>query len=258
MSAAGRHSARRPLRVASYRDRPDLLEAVAAWKGVWPEFLLRGQAARRRFGEARDAFPDLFLFLLDSAGRVAGSGFAAPLAWRGTDDTLPAGWDAALVQALDDRATGRAPTAACALSAIVAPRRQGRGIGREVLTALKAVAASRGLGALLAPVRPTWKSRYPLTPFERYIEWKRADGSPFDPWIHLHWEMGARVARIAPRSMIVRAPIGDWEQWTGLHFPESGRYVVSGALCPVEVDAERDEALYEEPNLWMIHRLDQT
>jgi GNAT superfamily N-acetyltransferase len=256
MTARKPHPRPDPLRVANFRDRPDLAGHVAAWKGLWPEFLLRGQAARRRLPEALEAFPDFFLFLLDGAGRVAGSGFAAPLAWPGTPETLPAGWDAALLQSLDDRAAAREPTAACALSAIVAPRRQGRGIGRQVLAALKAVVASRGLRALLAPVRPTWKSRYPLTPFERYLEWKREDGSPFDPWIHLHWEMGARVAGIAPKSMVVRAPLADWEDWTGLHFPESGPYVVPGVLCPVTVDTARAEALYEEPNLWMIHSLD--
>jgi GNAT superfamily N-acetyltransferase len=256
MSEPAPHSRRSSLRVASYRERPDLAAHVAAWKGLWPEFLLHGQAVRRRFPKALEAFPDFFLFLLDGSGRVGGSGFAAPLAWPGTPGTLPAGWDAALLQSLDDRAAARQPTAACALSAIVAPRRRGRGIGRQVLSALKAVVASRGLHALLAPVRPTWKCRYPLTPFERYVEWKRPDGSAFDPWIHLHWEMGARVARIAPRSMVVRATLADWTKWTGLHFPESGPYVVPGALCPITVDTERAEALYEEPNLWMIHSLD--
>ncbi len=255
MSAHDPQDRHRPLRVVSLRRRPELLGAVAAWPGIWPDFLVYGQAARRSFAPARKAFPEFFLFLLDSAGHVAGSGFAAPLVWPGTEETLPAGWDAALLQSLDDHAAGRTPTAACALSAVVAPRRRGRGIGRQVLAALKAVSASHGLHALLAPVRPVSKTLYPLTPFERYVEWKRPDGSPFDPWIHLHHEMGARVARIAPLSMVVRAPLKKWEHWTGLHFPESGPYVVPGALCPIIVDAARSEALYEEPNLWMIHHL---
>ena len=36
-------------------------------------------------------------------------------------------------------------------------------------------------------------------------------------------------------------------------FPETGAYVVPGALVPVEIDRERDEGLYVEPNVWMIH-----
>ena len=36
-------------------------------------------------------------------------------------------------------------------------------------------------------------------------------------------------------------------------FPETGAYVVPGALVPVEIDRERDEGLYVEPNVWMVH-----
>jgi hypothetical protein len=34
-------------------------------------------------------------------------------------------------------------------------------------------------------------------------------------------------------------------------FPESGLYVVPGALQPVAIDRERDEGRYEDPNVWM-------
>lgn len=42
-----------------------------------------------------------------------------------------------------------------------------------------------------------------------------------------------------------------------MHFPESGEYVVPGALEPVKVDVGADEVVYVEPNVWMHHRLDQ-
>jgi len=35
--------------------------------------------------------------------------------------------------------------------------------------------------------------------------------------------------------------------------PETGRYVVPGALDLVEVDRERDLGTYAETNLWMRH-----
>ena len=38
-----------------------------------------------------------------------------------------------------------------------------------------------------------------------------------------------------------------------MRFPDSGSYVVPGALVPVEIDLERDEGLYREPNVWMVH-----
>jgi hypothetical protein len=35
--------------------------------------------------------------------------------------------------------------------------------------------------------------------------------------------------------------------------PESGPFVVPGALQPVRIDRERDEGRYEDPNVWMRH-----
>ena len=49
--------------------------------------------------------------------------------------------------------------------------------------------------------------------------------------------------------------MANWEKWTGLSFPESGRYVVQGALQPIEIDLESDRGVYYDPNVWMQHRL---
>lgn len=38
-----------------------------------------------------------------------------------------------------------------------------------------------------------------------------------------------------------------------MRFPESGDYVVEGALVPVEIDRERSLGTYVEPNVWMVH-----
>jgi hypothetical protein len=38
-------------------------------------------------------------------------------------------------------------------------------------------------------------------------------------------------------------------------FPETGDYVVPGALVPVRIDREADEGRYGEPNLWMRHEV---
>ena len=79
------------------------------------------------------------------------------------------------------------------------------------------------------------------------------DGSPFDPWLRDHWRLGARLARIAPRSMTYTGTVAEWEEWTGLRFPESGRYVIPGAIEPILIDRERGLGLYEEPNVWMVY-----
>jgi hypothetical protein len=90
---------------------------------------------------------------------------------------------------------------------------------------------------------------------QRYVEWRRNDGLLFDPWLRTHERAGASVVRVAPRSMRIAGTVENWEGWTGLPFPETGTYVVPGALVPVEIDVERDEGVYVEPNVWMHHRL---
>jgi hypothetical protein len=100
-------------------------------------------------------------------------------------------------------------------------------------------------------VRPTLKERYPLIPIERYVEWRREDGSHFDPWIRVHERVGGEIVQVAPRSMLIEAPVADWEEWTEMTFPEDGAYVVPGMLATLEV---RDGVgTHVEPNVWMRH-----
>jgi hypothetical protein len=99
----------------------------------------------------------------------------------------------------------------CALVAIVDSRHQGRGLSGLIIGGMARVADQAGLECLIAPVRPTWKERYPLTPLERYMRWKREDGLPFDPWIRLHHRLGAELLALAPRSLDVRGTVAEWE-----------------------------------------------
>ena len=101
----------------------------------------------------------------------------------------------------------------------------GAGLSARLIRAMTVVADRHGLDALIAPVRPTLKHRYPTTPMRHYVRWARADGAPFDPWLRVHWRLGAKVLRVAPRSMVVTGTVAEWEAWTRMTFPESGRYI---------------------------------
>ena len=100
---------------------------------------------------------------------------------------------------------------------------------------MRAAAADAGLRELIAPVRPTAKARYPLIPIESYVEWRRPDGSHFDPWIRLHERVGGEILAPAPRSMVIEAPVSEWEAWTGVPLPADGDHVVPGMLAPLVV-----------------------
>jgi len=53
--------------------------------------------------------------------------------------------------------------------------------------------------------------------------------------------------------MRVSGTVAEWEAWTEMALPASGAYVVPGALAPIQIDRERDEGVYVEPNVWMVH-----
>jgi hypothetical protein len=54
--------------------------------------------------------------------------------------------------------------------------------------------------------------------------------------------------------MTIEAPVAEWEEWTGMRFPEDGSYVFPEALAPLEV---RDgTGRHVEPNVWVVHALD--
>jgi hypothetical protein len=122
------------------------------------------------------------------------------------------------------------PTALSALAAEVDTAYQGSGLSRLVILTMAALARGHGLRSLVAPVRPSWKDRYPLTPIGRYAAWRRPDGLPLDPWMRVHARIGGRILRPEPRSLHIVAPVQDWQAWTGMAFPEDGPYVCSRAV----------------------------
>ena len=69
----------------------------------------------------------------------------------------------------------------------------------RLIEAARQAAAAAGLASVIAPVRPTLKERYPLIPIERYVEWRRDDGSHFDPWIRVHERVGGEIVQAAPQ-----------------------------------------------------------
>ena len=179
-------------------------------------------------------------------------GNAIPAAWDGDIASLPDGGVDAVVEA--GFAEGApTPTVLCALQILIAPDYRGQGLSSRMIERMGEIGRQHGLETLIAPVRPNLKHRYPLAPIERYITWRRDDGAHVDPWLRTHERLGAEIVKVAPESMRVPGSVAEWEEWTEMAFPESDTYVVPGALVPVEIDRERDEGLYVEPNVWMVH-----
>jgi hypothetical protein len=245
----GEHEA---IEVFTAEERPDLWErARSLFETNWPEYNMHGNHTARYF---RALYPEhaRFQILLYDAGAdsIVGRGRTIPFRWDGTLADLPSGMDALGDRALDDPGP---PTALSALAAEVAGDRQRTGLSRLIIESMASVARRGGLAPLVAPVRPSWKDRYPITPIERYAQWVRPDGLPFDPWLRVHARLGATTLRTAPKSLQIEAPVSEWEEWTGMAFPEDGEYVFPAGLAPLSV---RDGVgSYWEPNIWVRHEV---
>ncbi|MBA3626441.1 MAG: GNAT family N-acetyltransferase [Chloroflexi bacterium] len=217
--------------------------------GVWPGFMLQDPVADRSWHHLGDDFASFQLALLDPEDRIVAGANASPLAWDGTDDDLPIGWDDQFERSVAGLLAGTPPDTLGAIQIVVSPGQRGAGLSARMLDGMRRTAQDHGYRAVIACVRPTLKSAYPLTALERYVGWTRTDGLPFDPWIRVHVRAGGRIARPSPRSMVITGTIAEWERWASMAFPESGRYVVPGALVPVEVDRSADVGTYHDPNV---------
>ena len=234
-------------------ERTGSLPHAPAMEGAWPAFRYHDPVLNRLFGRVIEELPELQFYAWDDEReQVVGVGNAMPATWDGDPASLPDGGIDAVVEAgLADGAP--APSVLCALQILIDPGHRGQGLSGRMIERMAEIGHDRGLETLIAPVRPTLKHAYPLAPIERYITWRRPDGTHLDPWLRTHERAGAEIVKVAPESMRILGSVAEWEEWTGMAFPESGTYVVPGALVPVEVDLERDEGLYVEPNVWMVH-----
>jgi GNAT superfamily N-acetyltransferase len=242
--------------VVRYSQRPELWER---WWGsdlsaaVWPEYNTHGDL-NHYWARLYAEFPEWQILLYDpDADLLLAEGHAIPVAWDGTDDGLGPGIDATIAAGFELRARDGQPTALSALAVEIPPSHQGMRLSTVMLRAMAGFAGEEGLSRLIVPVRPNHKDRYPTIPIERYARWTRDDGTPFDPWVRVHTALGARIGPAIPRSMRIAGTAGDWEQWTGMQFPETGDYVFPAGLATVHIDRDDDLGEYWEPNIWIVH-----
>jgi len=243
------------LEVFTAEERPDLWlkeREEQSLEDVWPEYNNHGNQTGSYFRVLYPRYPHLQCLLVDRrTERLVGRGRTIPFRWDGTLEDLPAGIDALGARALEGPGE---PNALSALAAEVARDFQGSGLSRIVIQSMASMARAAGLSPLVAPVRPSWKDRYPLTDIGIYASWVGDDGLPFDPWLRVHARLGARVLRTEPRALEITAPVADWESWTGLRLPADGDYVFPDGLAPLTVTGGIGE--YWEPNVWMLHEVD--
>lgn len=241
-----------PDELDDYRER-----AGAITDSTWPEFMLQDPIANENWHELFDRFKEYQFALLDTENdRMAAMGNSLPFYWDQPLEELPeAGWDWVFVQAVDNHKNGVQPNIQSAIQIAIHPEYQSQGLSGKMVQAMRGIARSHGFEYLVAPVRPNQKSRYPLISIDDYIRWTNDEGLPFDAWLRVHARAGARILKPCHEAMTIRGTRAEWEEWTGLKFPQSGPYVIPGALIPIDMNLEEDEGTYVEPNVWMVHNV---
>ena len=178
------------MNIATVSERPELAEP--AWKrtkDALPEYNNHGDVLGEYWPRLTEERPDFQFHLIGDDDEILARARCIPLRWDGTLEDLPAGIDGAIARGFDEGGAN----VLCALVIVVPRDIQGRGLSAGAVRAMGEIARRHGLESLIAPVRPSWKERYPLVPIERYACWRRPDGQLFDPWMRVHERLGAAV-----------------------------------------------------------------
>lgn len=242
-------------KVCTGLERSDMFEIQA---GIdWPEFILHDPVGEHRWESLFDKFP-AFQFALFDNDEMVGCANSIPLSMN-TDsiDYNDGGWDWALNKGFEDQASGEIPTVLCGLQIGINNKYKGKGISSLLIEGMRNIASDNQCKALILPIRPTLKHKYPLQDMTDYIRWTNKEGMPYDPWIRAHVKYGAEIISVCKKAMYIPGSVAEWELWTGLSFQTSGKYIVPGALSPVVVSLEEDKVEYTEPNVWIVHTLDK-
>ena len=223
----------------------------------WPEFMWHNSVIKEHWDDLFDRFPEYQAILLDTkTNQPIAVGHSLPFVWEAELNRLPDnGWDWVVKKAVQDHKEGRTPTAQVAIIVAIHTEYQRQGLSSKVLHAVRSIGESKGFTNLVVPVRPNLKRLYPLINMDDYIQWTNDEGMPFDAWLRVHVRLGGKIIKVCPQAKTVLGTRAEWEEWTGLKFPQSGEYIVPGALSPMELDIEKDEGIYIEPNVWMQHSL---
>lgn len=225
-------------------------------QSTWEDYILQDHANAKYWEQLYKVFPNYQFFLVDGDTMV-GCGNCVPLHLENSDlKNLPdEGWDWAISQAFVDYENGKKANALSALQIAINPEYRGKGVSEILVNTMKSIALEQGFKDFVLPVRPNMKHKYPLIDIADYMQWKNADGLPYDAWIRVHARNGAQIIKPCRKSMFVSGTIAEWEEWTGYDLKTSGQYLFPSALIPIEVDVDKNNAIYCEPNVWMYYKL---
>ncbi len=241
--------------VVSLADRYDLLDEMNRVGGAaWPEFMLHDPVAIAHWAEITDWFRQYQLMLVDQ-DEILAIVNTVPIEFTNDLTELPDnGVDWGVRTAISGYKNAKTPNLLLGVQVVIDSRHAGKGLSTAATREMLNLCIENGFQALVIPLRPSNKHEYPLIGMEQYLGWKNAQGWPLDNWLRVHVRMNATILGICSRSMVIPGTVQAWQEWTGQTFPGSGKYLVPGALNPIEIDIDNDIGVYTEPNVWIVHK----
>ena len=220
----------------------------------FPAFIVADPVGHEYIVRVREWFANYNLMLVGAGEQPAATGWGVPIRWNGTVADLPWGYSDTLRRAVEGHEKGHSPNTLVICGGIVHAAMARQGVAASLIGALRDWGPCGELPQVIAPVRPTLKHRYPLTPIETFARWVRPDGLPLDPWLRTHVRSGGQIIAMAPHSQTMVGTVAQWEEWTMMQFPATGHYVIPDGLSTLYVDRAQDQGTYTEPNVWVQHR----
>lgn len=243
-------------KVVSFKERPDLYDLQEEICGkAFPTFLYYSETAINTWEKMIEYYKEYQLLLLHN-DKIVCIFNCMPMNWNFSDEELPEeAFEWGLEKELKDFEAGKEINAALGVQIIIPKEYQGKGISSIAVAEIKAMCVKMGIRKLIIPIRPTLKSKYPINDIDNYINWKNEKGLPFDPWLRVHVKQKGKIIGTCTNAVEIRGTVEQWEKWTNMKFPESGMYVVEGALCPININSEINLGIYNEPNVWVSYEL---
>ena len=243
--------------VTSCAEHPELFDAsVALENETWDKlsFLDFTSAHHAHYDDLLERFPGYHLCMVDvRTDELVATGMCVPLYIRENAELPPEGWDWVVETAMAQK--GRRANTIGALSISVPEPHRHRGLARDMINTMRALAAMKNFTRVIAPVRPSAKCRHPFVPMEQYVGWIDERGRIYDPWLRSHVAVGGTVVSVCDRSMVVEQPLEFWQPWTSSTLEQSGDVAFNGALVPLDVDMGARVGRYVEPNVWVTHQV---
>lgn len=151
-----------------------------------------------------DCFVDRFFFTEKGSGDLLGAALTMRIAWDGSREDLPEGWEDTVRRCYRDcrDAAGSTCNTLVGMQVFTLSHHRNKGLSGRFLGEMAGFAKKLGYEHMVIPALPPtqFTKEGAATPFETIATALRDDGLPADHWVRLHVRKGAKVIGHHERS----------------------------------------------------------